>query len=176
MVNINSGEMNMKIKLIKNKISLLMILGIFVTGCATTSSIEVISKNALEDNFSIDTLVAKNETGKVFDIDVESLLSKAVNKELTIQNLSGKGGLAYELKISIIQYDEGNAFARWMVPGMGKTILSVEAVLYDEIGKAVAQSQATRSIGAGGGYTINAWSRVFDQVAKQLVDDLVSAR
>ena len=176
MVNINLGEMNMKIKSIKNKISVLMILGIFVTRCATTSNIDVISKNALEDDFSIDTLVAKNETGKVFDIDVESLLSKAVNKELTIQNLSGKSGLAYELKISIIQYDEGNAFARWMVPGMGKTILSVEAVLYDEIGKAIAQSQATRSIGAGGGYTINAWSRVFDQVAKQLVDDLVSAR
>ena len=154
------------------KIFLVMLIGIFITGCATTSSIDVINENLLQNNFSINSVVAKNETGKSFEIDIESMLKEAVNEELSVQGLSNKEGLEYELQVFIIQYKEGNAFGRWIMPGLGKTVLSVEAVLNDESGEAVLQSQATRSIGAGGGYTINAWKKVFNQVAEELVNDL----
>ena len=154
------------------KIFLVMLIGIFITGCATTSSIDVINENLLQNNFSINSVVAKNETGKSFEIDIESMLKEAVNEELSVQGLSNKEGLEYELQVFIIQYKEGNAFGRWIMPGLGKTVLSVEAVLNDESGEAVLKSQATRSIGAGGGYTINAWKKVFNQVAEELVNDL----
>ena len=71
-------------------------------------------------------------------------------------------------------YSKGNAVARWMLPGAGKTILSVEARLKNDVGAIVAESQATESIGAGGLYTIGAWKRVFDKVANSLVTDIAN--
>jgi len=59
-----------------------------------------------------------------------------------------------------------------MIPGAGKTVLSVEARMTDSYGGTVAKSQATESIGAGGLYTIGAWKRVFIKVAQSLVSDI----
>tara|TARA_B100000029_G_C17136756_1_gene800837 strand:- start:191 stop:694 length:504 start_codon:yes stop_codon:yes gene_type:complete len=164
------GKMSFK------KLLTALFIGIVVAGCSTTSNIDLVNQDSMTSNFSVNSVTAKNESGQSFEIDIESLLETAVNQELSKQGLSNRGGPSYALQVSIIQYKEGNAFARWMMPGMGKTVLSVEAILTNETGVAVAQSQATRSIGAGGGYTINAWSRVFNQVAEQLVEDLASVR
>tara|TARA_B110000438_G_scaffold134458_1_gene130118 strand:- start:1508 stop:2020 length:513 start_codon:yes stop_codon:yes gene_type:complete len=168
--------MKLKINDSFNKVCLVFLMVLLMTGCATTSNIDVINQDLLQNNFTINNVVAKNETGNTFEIEIESMLEKAMNEELSLKGLSNKEGLEYELQVFIIQYKEGNAFARWVMPGMGKTVLSVEAILTDESGNSVLQSQATRSIGAGGGYTINAWKRVFNQVAEELIDDLASVK
>ena len=58
------------------------------------------------------------------------------------------------------------------MPGLGKTILSVEGSVKDSTGNVIASTRATESIGAGGGYTIGAWKYIFENVAEKLVDDL----
>ena len=88
--------------------------------------------------------------------------------------LSSEERVDHSLEVNIIQYTKGNAVARWLLPGAGKTILSVEARLVSKTGTTVAESQATESIGAGGLYTVGAWKRVFDTVAKSLIKDIKS--
>jgi hypothetical protein len=149
---------------------------VLLSGCTMNSNIEVLNESALQSEFSIDTVVVTNDTGQVFDIDIESMLTSALIAELNSQGLSMKSGFPYSLDVSIIQYKKGNAFSRWLMPGMGATVLSVEARINDDEGNVLTQSQATRSIGAGGGYTIGAWSRVFGEVANELIDDVVSVQ
>ena len=149
---------------------------ILLSGCSTTSNIAVLDEAALQSEFSIDTVEVTNNTGQIFDIDIEAMLTSALVEELNSQGLSLKSGFPYSLDVSIIQYEKGNAFSRWLVPGMGATILSVEARITDEEDNVLTQSQATRSIGAGGGYTIGAWRRVFGEVADSLIDDVVSVQ
>jgi len=156
-------------------LAVLMLISV-MSACSTTSTIEVVDESAFSEAFTIDTVVVNNATGEEFDIDVEALLGDAVREELSDKNLSGVGGLDYTLMVSIIQYDEGNAFARWVMPGLGKTVLSVEATLIDADERVLAESQATRSIGAGGGFTIGAWQVVFSDVADSLVADLLTAK
>ncbi len=78
---------------------------------------------------------------------------------------------AYTLNATIVHYQPGNAFSRWLMPGAGATVLSVEATLYDGETE-VAHVNALRSISAGGGYTIGAWRTIFDTVAQDVVEEL----
>ena len=147
---------------------------VLLSGCATNSMIEVVNPDALGDDIKVASLEVKNATGQVFDIDIESMLEEGLLAELDEQNIFDKTEGVFNLSVSIIQYEKGSAMARWIMPGMGATILSVEASLINTDGVTVAQSQATKSIGAGGGYTIGAWKTVFQDISKILVADLIS--
>jgi len=152
-------------------ISLLAVLG----GCASSSSINLVGDSSIAGNLSIDSVTVTNSTGENFDgADVVALMRSATEDQVKTKNLTPteSTGTSYKLEIDIVQYSKGNAVARWMLPGAGKTILSVEARLKDNVGAVIAESQATESIGAGGLYTIGAWKRVFDKVANSLVTDI----
>ena len=161
----------------KAKISLSFILfSTLLVGCASSSNIDV-KTDSLIYNLSINTVVVENNTGSDFDgTNVVALMETAVKTEITKSGLllSSEERVEHSLEVNIIQYTKGNAVARWLVPGAGKTILSVEARLVSETGTTVAESQATESIGAGGLYTVGAWKRVFDKVAKSLIKDIKS--
>jgi LEA14-like dessication related protein len=153
-------------------ISLLVVLA----GCASSSSINVVGDSLVASNLSIDSVTVTNSTGENFDgADVIALMRSATEDQVMKKNLKQPmSGTSYNLEIDIVQYSKGNAVARWMLPGAGKTILSVEARLKNDVGAIVAESQATESIGAGGLYTIGAWKRVFDKVANSLVTDIAN--
>jgi len=163
--------------MLTSKLSLgTLALTFLLTGCVTSSNIQLVDTVAFDINFKISNVTIKNNTGQTFDIDIAAMLSQAAKAELMKKDIYLEDTLAYSFNISIVQYEKGNAFARWMLPGMGKTILSVEANMKNKNGEIVAQSQATRSIGAGGGYTIGAWKKVFQDVSETLVSDLLSVR
>lgn len=67
----------------------------------------------------------------------------------------------------ITGYAPGNAFTRWVIPGAGATTLSTESIVYTIDNVEIARIPVERSIAAGGGYTINAWKYVFEEVAKE---------
>jgi hypothetical protein len=94
-------------------------------------------------------------------------LSKALEKRLVL----GEG--QYTVNVAILEYEPGNAFARWLLPGAGKTRLSVVASVVGPDGASAAKIPVERSIGFGGGYTIGAWRYVFDEVAEVIADLLV---
>jgi hypothetical protein len=75
----------------------------------------------------------------------------------------------------LVEYDEGDAFKRWLLPGWGSRVLSLHCGLRDTAsGKMVRTADARRTVSFGGAYTIGAWKTNFASVAKDVVSDLRS--
>ena len=73
--------------------------------------------------------------------------------------------------VAIEEYVKGDAFQRWLVPGVGSTVLEVHAELR-EADRPVGAAAARRPADAGGGYTIGAWKSIFGQIAGDLTEDV----
>lgn len=118
-----------------------------------------------------------NETGKTFDseVNVEEMLRRALTDKLMAEKLLWGAATPKKLVLDskILDYDEGNAFKRWLLPGWGATVLTIQSDLRQD-GQLVGTVDAKRTVSAGGGYTIGAWKTVFDQLAGDVVEDLRS--
>ena len=94
-------------------------------------------------------------------------------REALEKALRAKGALGEEapwlVKVELVDYAPGNAFARWLLPGAGATKLKAVATVVDSEGSRAATIPVERSIGFGGAYTIGAWKYVFDEVAVEMV-------
>ena len=89
-------------------------------------------------------------------------LATALNQEGLTSDTAG-----YVINTRITGYAPGNAFTRWVLPGAGATKLSTESIITTTDNVEVARIPVERSIAAGGGYTINAFKYVFEEVAKE---------
>jgi Domain of unknown function (DUF4410) len=156
--------------------ALLLIFPIlFLAACGTVEhSVRVKDEQAFRPDTKILVKDVSNKTGETFDIDIEQMLKEAMVKELGKENLLGKEGEAgvVSMDVNIIEYRKGDAFKRWLWPGYGSTVLVVEATLLDEEGNVDATAKANRSVDAGGGYTVGAWKKIFENVSADLVSDL----
>ncbi len=110
------------------------------------------------------------------DVEADALLRNALESALSGAGLLWMGSPAedrYTLSLQIVEYEPGNAFKRWLVPGYGATILRVHGRLVDaRSGDLAAEIDHQRSVLWGGAYTIGAWKSVFASVAKDVVRDL----
>lgn len=148
---------------------------LLVAGCGTVEH-----KVALDQQYSVlpGTKVelgpVKNQTGQSFDIDVEKMLADAFSQALKERNLQWTGGSAPKLVLTadIVEYDKGDAFKRWLMPGWGSTVLVVRGELYESGNRKVGSVDAKRTVDAGGGYTIGAWERIFRNVADDVISKL----
>jgi uncharacterized protein DUF4410 len=120
-----------------------------------------------------------NDTGKTFDVDVSKMLADALTEQLTSDQLlwatpqQETGHLIIATKI--VDYDEGDAFKRWLLPGWGSTVLSMHCELKDSAsGKLIGSVDARRTVSFGGALTIGAWRTIFASVAKDVVKELRS--
>jgi hypothetical protein len=117
-----------------------------------------------------------NETGKTFDVDIPTMFSNALSERLQEDQLLWSSGTQDDhliLTTKVVEYDEGNAFKRWMLPGWGSTVLSLHCELKDSVGGSMVGSvEARRTVSFGGAYTIGAWKTVFASVAKDVVKEL----
>ena len=115
----------------------------------------------------------ENTTGQEFDIDVEQLFTDALAEELRASNMlwSGEATAKIKLQSKITEYEEGNAFKRWLMPGWGATIVSIQCDLR-EGSKIIGTVDARRTVSMGGGYTIDAWRTIFADIAKDVVSEL----
>lgn len=113
----------------------------------------------------------KNQTGQTFDIDVEKMLADAFTQSLRDQNLEWTGGDVPKLMLTaeIVQYEKGDAFKRWLMPGYGSTVLVVRGSVYASDNRAVGSVDAKRTVDAGGAYTIGAWQTIFRSVADDVI-------
>jgi hypothetical protein len=116
-----------------------------------------------------------NDTGKTFEVDAVKMLTDAFVDRLQKNNLLWSGGQEHRLILSskIIDYEQGNAFKRWLLPGYGSTVLKIEGELRDGQ-QIVATHHATHSVSFGGGYTIGAWRTIFNDVAEEIVQQLAA--
>jgi len=153
----------------------LIVMILFLTACGTVEhNVRVTDEQAFRPETKILVAEVSNKTGETFDIDVEQMLREAMIKELTRENLLGKAGDPglISMNVNIIEYRKGDAFKRWLWPGYGSTVLVVEATLLDAEGNVDATAKANRSVDAGGGYTVGAWKKIFENVSADLVSDL----
>jgi len=104
---------------------------------------------------------------------VEHMLRRALTEKLTAEKLLWNDTTPKKLVLDskILDYDEGNAFKRWLLPGWGATVLTIQSDLRQD-GQLVGTVDAKRTVSAGGGYTIGAWKTIFDNIAGDIVEDL----
>ena len=154
----------------------LFVLIVFViTACGTTQhSIKLEEGYDPHEDARVTVGSVSNETDQVFDVDVEKMLTKALIEKLQAHDLFCERMQDHDLAINakITEYAKGDAFKRWLLPGYGSTVLSVESELVDSKNNVIGRVQARRSVDAGGAYTVGAWESIFTNVAHDVVDDL----
>lgn len=161
------------------KILIISILvgGLFVfSGCSSKHSLVLNENYTPKQDAKIEVEAVANKTSQTFEIDIQKMLKKSLNKKLEADGILwvNNENSKLQLNIDIMEYSEGNAFKRWLVPGWGATVLTIEATLKDS-DQVVGKANATRNIVAGGGYTIGAWKTVFDDIAADVIADLKEA-
>jgi uncharacterized protein DUF4410 len=166
-------------RLAKN-VALLCLLGSLViaaAGCGSVShSAQFEPTFVPKADTRIEVGAVANETGKTFDIDLQKMFSDALSEQLQSGNLlwtQGQQGEHLIIATKIVEYDEGNAFKRWMLPGWGSTVITLHCELKESVsGKLVGSVDARRTVTFGGAYTIGAWRTIFADVAKDVVKEL----
>ena len=103
------------------------------------------------------------------------MLTDAFAKELRKETMLWDGGSDTKLVLNskIVEYAKGNAFKRWLLPGWGSTVLTIQCDLMNG-NNVVGSAEARRTVSVGGGYTIGAWKTIFASVSKDVVGDLRS--
>jgi hypothetical protein len=116
-----------------------------------------------------------NATGQTYDVNVESLLTDALTIKLSNQGLLWTEGPDPKVLLScqVVEYDEGSAFKRWLLPGWGATVLAIQCDMKDKE-RQIGSLDARRTVSAGGAYTTGANLYIFQQVAEDVVQDLRS--
>jgi hypothetical protein len=109
--------------------------------------------------------------GETETVVLTQAMAEALEKSLRAQGNLGDG--QWIINVDITEYSPGNAFARWLLPGAGATVLGVVANIVDQNGLPAARIPIERSIGFGGAYTVGAWKYVFNEVAEAIVDLLI---
>lgn len=151
----------------------LVFAGILFSGCTAKHSLVFNEDYKPKENTKIELNEVSNKTSQKFELDVEQMLKEALNKKLDVENMlwANEKNSKLQLNVYILEYSEGDAFKRWLMPGWGATVLTVEATLKDN-NQIVGKANASRNIAAGGGYTIGAWKYVYDDIAADLISDL----
>ncbi len=115
-----------------------------------------------------------NATGRSYDdINVEELLTNALAEALREEDLLWTGEKINKilLKCQVVEYEPGNAFKRWLFPGWGETILSIDCNFKEE-DKQIGTVVERYTISAGGLYTIGGWRTIFFDIAEDIVDEI----
>jgi len=111
-----------------------------------------------------------------YEIDAAGLMRTALVSALDERDMAWEGNPSTErliFDVTVEDYEPGNAFKRWILPGFGATILHVSGVLTDaSTGEVVGELYQERNIYSGGAFTIGMWENVFQAVAEDIVNEL----
>jgi hypothetical protein len=113
---------------------------------------------------------------KHFDLNPSLFLNEALVSALKKEQLLWNGDKSsprFLFNARIVDYEPGNAFKRWILPGWGSTVLEIRGeIIKPDDGGVAAVIENKRSVLAGGGYTIGAWKNIFGDVATDLVREM----
>jgi hypothetical protein len=160
----------------------IVLLGLVLAGCGAVShEAALLSSYVPERGIRIEVGKVTNATGQTPTVDdeivnVEQLLAEKLTEKLRGEDFLWAGGPVRRLVLNskIIEYEPGDAFKRWLLPGWGSTVVTVEGELRDEANTVVGTVRARRTVSFGGVYTIGAWRTIFSSVADDMVSELRS--
>lgn len=147
-----------------------------------------------EPDTKVEVGEVSNDTGQTYDIDVAQMFRDALLEALEDEDLlAARPGEHLIVNARIVEYERGNAFKRWLLPGWGTTVLAVEieveqgsadgavlpqvaaaasTVIPASTAESVGHVDARRTVSIGGAYTIGAWKSIMGDVAEDVVDEL----
>jgi hypothetical protein len=157
----------------------IIVLGALLSGCGAVShEAKLLDAYVAQDGSRIEVGAVTNATGQMPRVDddvvnIEKLLSDALTEKLRHDDFLWAGESARKLVLvsRIVEYEPGDAFKRWLLPGWGSTVVGVECELRDGE-QLVGTVRAPRTISIGGAYTIGAWRWIFSSVAADVVSEL----
>ena len=159
-----------------------ILLGLVLAGCGAVSHEGTLLNGYVpERGIRIEVGKVTNATGQTPTVDgetvnIEQMLTDNLTAKLRDEEFlwAGAPGRRLVLISKILEYEPGDAFKRWLLPGWGSTVVAVEGELHDETNTLVGTVQARRTVSFGGAYTIGAWRSIFSSVADDIVSDLRS--
>jgi len=114
-------------------------------------------------------------TGKTLDPPADRIFDEYMGnllKERKLLNLSSQPALVV-LKSKLTEYEAGNAFGRWLLPGLGTTVCTVDAELLDKTtGALIGRMQSRQTVSFGGAYSIGADNYICKRVADDLIREI----
>lgn len=155
--------------------AILILAATWLVGCGSVEHrLDLKTGVTVDPSTKIQISKATNVSGQKFEVDVEKLLADALAEKFKDENLLASGtdaGQSLLISSKIVEYDEGNAFKRWLMPGWGSTILTVESDL-KQGSTLVGTVHARRTVSMGGGYSIGAWKTIFGDLAEDIVTEV----
>jgi hypothetical protein len=119
-----------------------------------------------------------DDTEKNFDFDVAGELTRQIILKLqgkgykVINDPKAKKGVLL-IRSTLISYAPGNAFKRWLAPGLGKTQATVRAVLIDkDSGEIISDIVFAEAVQAGGLYSVGSHKLILAAIAEGLVNQI----
>jgi len=152
------------------------LLLVLALGCATPGpdSLDETEQLRRGARFRVESVEAG--TAQAEAIDGPKRLRDAMDAALAQAGVLATGTAGedhYDLRLGVTEYEPGNAFKRWLLPGYGATVLRIHGEVVDpRDGKIVATLDHRRSIVAGGLYTVGGWETIFDTVARDIAREL----
>jgi len=112
----------------------ILILALLLNSCGTVSTKSDFEPDLVPAaDITFEVLSVTNETSESFDFEAESELKEQLNEKLKKSGyLRTNEESRIGLNVRIVDYQKGNAFKRWLMPGFGSTLLRVEADLIQD--------------------------------------------
>jgi hypothetical protein len=159
-----------------NRVLALLALITLASGCATTETQTFKEDPLIRPGAQIELGTVSVPPASDYEIDVTGLMRAALEASLEEHNIAWQGDPAADrflLDVVVDDYEPGNAFKRWLLPGFGSTIVHVSGKLTDAAtGNMAGELDHERAIHAGGAYTIGAWETVFKGIADDITTQL----
>jgi hypothetical protein len=163
------------------RLALALILFVLAAGCAAPQTqIWKESGVSLKNYHTLEVPAVANDTGKTFEgnFSVEEEFTESLRTRLGDQGFRlckegefGDGVL--QVKTSMVAYEPGSAFKRWLLPGLGASRCTVKVALLDrKTGKVLSEFVETGNIGGGGLFSIGGDRAVLGMVAKKCAADV----
>jgi len=153
-----------------------LITVLFLVGCgATQFDAKLPETFSLRQGQTIEFPPIENVTGKALEPPVDQIFNEYMGsllKERKLLNLSAQPA-AVVLKTKLIEYEPGNAFGRWLLPGLGTTVCTVDAELLDKkTGALIGRLHSRQTVSFGGAYSIGADNYICKRVADDLITEI----
>jgi hypothetical protein len=158
------------------------LVAVGLAGCGTVSrQAHFVTAMSPESGALVEVGTVTNATGRTPTVDgeaveVERLLMRKLAEKLNDKQLLWINTPSPHLTLTskIVEYEPGDAFKRWVLPGWGSTAMTVECELRDQAETVVGRVRIRRTVDAGGLYTVGAWRSIFSTVAGDIVSELKS--
>lgn len=160
-------------------ILLILSTSVIVSGCVTSKPMVSMEKGVSLSSYKVLEIPnVLNETGKNFDFNVAGHLTQNIKSSFQQRGYVISEGRQTSqevllIKCSLLSFEPGSAFKRWIIPGFGKTQATVKTSLIDKkSGKLLGELVSAEAVSAGGLYSAGADTRILKAIAEGIVNEI----